>query len=155
MMYKGAVNNLQGEDFMLKKIFFLWLSYIILTLPIVADTRIPIEITKIYDGDTVEAKIDNNNPFKIRLIGIDCYETSKIHRAYKQAYCNQKTIEDVVQLGLNSKEYLKNLYNQNKNRDIFLEFKGIDIYGRALGILYFDSLNVNERLKNAGGCLVY
>lgn len=120
-----------------------------------ADTRIPIEITKIYDGDTVEAKIDKNKPFKIRLIDIDCYETSKIHRAYKQAYCNHKSIDDVIAAGLDSKKYLQNLYDNNKSNGTYLEFKGIDIYGRALGILYFDTLNVNENLKNSGGCLNY
>ncbi len=103
----------------------------------------------------MEAKIDKNKPFKIRLIDIDCYETSKIHRAYKQAYCNHKSIDDVIAAGLDSKKYLQNLYDNNKSNGTYLEFKGIDIYGRALGILYFDTLNVNENLKNSGGCLNY
>lgn len=136
---------------------FLYIIFLIstITTPTIADTRIPIEITKIYDGDTVEAKIDKNKPFKIRLIDIDCYETSKIHRAYKQAYCNHKSIDDVIAAGLDSKKYLQNLYDNNKSNGTYLEFKGIDIYGRALGILYFDTLNVNENLKNSGGCLNY
>lgn len=120
-----------------------------------ADTLIQIEITKIYDGDTVEAKIENNKPFKIRLIGIDCYETSKIHRAYKQAYYNKKTIDEVITAGLDSKKYLQKLYNKNKTTNTYLEFKGVDIYGRALGVLYFDTLNVNQNLKDFAGCMSY
>lgn len=56
---------------------------------------------------------------------------------------------------LTQKKYLQNLYDNNKSGGTYLEFKGIDIYGRALGILYFDTLNVNENLKNSGGCMSY
>ena len=60
----------------MKKILLL---FILLTLPTYAS--IPVEVLKIYDGDTIKVKIDNGNKFSIRLVGIDCYETSKIHRA--------------------------------------------------------------------------
>lgn len=119
-----------------------------------ADVRIPVELVRISDGDTVVARIDKNE-FKIRLIGIDCYETAKINRAYKQAYQNNLSIEEVVTKGLDSKRYLEELYAQNKNSKTAIEFKGLDIYNRVLGVLYFDKLNVNENLKLHGGCMMY
>ncbi len=119
-----------------------------------ADVRTPVELVRISDGDTVVARIDKNE-FKIRLIGIDCYETAKINRAYKQAYQNNLSIDEVVNKGLNSKRYLEELYAQNKNSKTSIEFKGLDIYNRVLGVLYFDKLNVNENLKLHGGCMMY
>lgn len=126
----------------------------LLALPVWADSRTPIEITKISDGDTVAARIDKNN-FKIRLIGIDCYETAAINRAYKQAYQNNLSIGEVVNKGLDSKRYLEELYKQNKNSQAYIDFKGLDIYSRVLGVLYFDKLNVNEHMQQHGGCMVY
>lgn len=55
----------------------------LLSLP--AFAAIPIEVLEVYDGDTIKVKVNNGNDFLIRLQGIDCYETSKINRAYKQA----------------------------------------------------------------------
>lgn len=123
-------------------------------LTVWADVRTPVELVRISDGDTVVARIDKNE-FKIRLIGIDCYETAKINRAYKQAYQNNLSIDEVVDKGLNSKRYLEELYAQNKNSKTSIEFKGLDIYNRVLGVLYFDKLNVNENLKLHGGCMMY
>lgn len=123
-------------------------------LTVWADVRTPVELVRISDGDTVVARIDKNE-FKIRLIGIDCYETAKINRAYKQAYQNNLSIDEVVNKGLNSKRYLEELYAQNKNSKTTIEFKGLDIYNRVLGVLYFDKLNVNENLKLHGGCMMY
>lgn len=133
---------------------FLLVSFILITQAAFADTRVPIKIIKITDGDTIEAKIANNK-FKVRLIGIDCFETSKIHRAYKQAYLNNLSVEDVVLKGKFSKDYLEKLYKDRQSNNIYLDFKGIDIYGRALGIVYFDDLDVNQNLKDFGGCMFY
>lgn len=119
-----------------------------------ADTRTPVEITKITDGDTVVAQIGDNK-FRVRLIGIDCYETSNNNRAYKQAYKNNLSIDEVIDKGLNSKLYLEKLHNQNKNSQTFLDFKGLDIYNRVLGVLYFGKINVNENLMQHGGCMAY
>ena len=52
-----------------------------------AETKIPVELLKIKDGDTVDVRLDKNT-FSVQLIGIDCYETCNIHRAYHQAYDN-------------------------------------------------------------------
>lgn len=138
---------------MFKKIIII--SVLLITnLFVLADTKIPIKIIKITDGDSLEAQI-NHNKFKIRLIGIDCYETCKIHRAYHQAYENNISINEVIARGKLSKEYFEQLYKDNQNNQILFEFLGVDRYGRALGNLYFDDININQKLIENGGCMKY
>ncbi|DAB11100.1 MAG: thermonuclease family protein [Acinetobacter sp.] len=119
-----------------------------------AETKIPVQLIKIKDGDTIDVKIEKNT-FPVRLIGIDCYETGRIHRAYRQAYDNNLSIDEVIARGKQSTAYLENLYRANKNNQVYIDFKGVDIYGRALGVIYFDKLNVNEDLQKNGGCMIY
>lgn len=111
-----------------------------------------IELLEIYDGDTIKAKIDKEI-FALRLKGLDCYETSTINRAYKQAYENNLKIEDVINKGNSAKEYLINLYN--KTSVVYFDFQGVDKHSRALGVLYFDKLNVNKELINNHICKKY
>jgi len=119
----------------------------------IADEKIKINLVKIIDGDTIIAKIDKNT-FPIRLIGIDCYETSKINRAYKQAYNENLTIDEIIKNGNEAKKYIKELYKQS-NKNVYLDFKGLDTYKRVLGIIYFGSLNINDELINKNICNAY
>ena len=93
--------------------------------------------------------------FLVRLKGVDCYETMRISRTYRQAYEEKITIEEVVKRGERSKEYLSGLFNQVGKDRIYFQFQGVDRYSRALGVLYFGRVNVNEEMIDRGGCLVY
>lgn len=123
------------------------------TLQVLADEKIKIEIIKITDGDTVKAKLENNNKFSIRLQGIDCAESYTNNRAYKQAYQENQSIDEIVKNGLNVKKYLTNLHKNTKN--VSFIFRGIDKYGRVLGVLYFDKTNINQKLIDDGLCKPY
>lgn len=118
-----------------------------------ANEKIPITITKIIDGDTVRVKMESGNKFALRLAGIDCYETYLSHRAKSQAYDEKLDVDKVIKKGMSAKEYLKELKNNTK--DISFEFSGIDKYSRVLGILYFDNININQKLINEKYCKVY
>ena len=122
--------------------------------PAIPTNSTPITITKIYDGDTVQAEVEGE-VFLVRLKGVDCYETMRISRAYRQAYEENITIEEVIKRGEKSKEYLSALFNQVQKDKIYFQFQGVDRYSRALGVLYFNKMNVNEEMINKGGCLVY
>ena len=111
-----------------------------------------IELLEIYDGDTIKAKIDKEF-FSLRLKGLDCYETSTINRAYKQAYEDNLKIEEVITKGNLAKEYLASLYNKTSN--VYFEFFGIDKHSRALGVLYFDKMNINKKLIEENVCKKY
>ena len=129
------------------------LLIIFFTQTVLATQQIPIEIIEIKDGDTVLAKLENGNKFVIRLYGIDCYESKKIHRAYKQAYLDNISIDDIVEKGLLTKQYLKN--EHAKSSTTTFSFIGVDIYKRILGILYFDGININDRLVKNNYCKNY
>lgn len=116
-------------------------------------SKISIKNLKVLDGDTVKVTFESGNKFSIRLIGIDCFETEPIHRAYKQAYYSHLSIDQVIYKGCEAKNYLENLYKNAKN--ISFVFQGIDKYGRVLGILYFDNININQHLLDKGLCLPY
>ncbi|MGN0015271.1 MAG: hypothetical protein ACI37T_07645 [Candidatus Gastranaerophilaceae bacterium] len=64
------------------------------------------------------------------------------------------SIDKVIEKGVFSKQFLEKLY-KNSNHQVFLEFMGLDTYKRVLRIIYFDDINVNETMKNNGGCLPY
>ena len=134
------------------KISFILLIVFVLCSASYAASKTPVRIVKILDGDTVRAKI-NDNIFSIRLIGIDCYETTPNNRAYRQAYNNNLTIDEVIKNGKFSKKFLINLY-KNSNVQTF-EFMGLDYYKRPLGVLYFDDVNINQKMLNHGGCLKF
>ena len=134
------------------KISFILLIVFVLCSASYAASKTPVRIIKILDGDTVRAKI-NDNIFSIRLIEIDCYETTPNNRAYRQAYNNNLTIDEVIKNGKFSKKYLINLY-KNSNVQTF-EFMGLDYYKRPLGVLYFDNVNINQKMLNHGGCLKF
>ncbi len=134
------------------KISFILLIVFVFCSASCAVSKTPVRIVKILDGDTIRAKI-NDNIFSIRLIGIDCYETTPNNRAYKQAYNNNLTIDEVIKNGKFSKKYLINLY-KNSNVQTF-EFMGLDYYKRPLGVLYFDNVNINQKMLNHGGCLKF
>ena len=112
-----------------------------------------IKITKVTDGDTVKGII-NGKEMSIRLSGIDCYETSKRDRAYKQAYLNKMSREDVVKRGKESKEILTNILKSNNN--ITVRFTDVDKrYNRNVGIIYAGDINVNEYMVQNGGCMMF
>ena len=134
------------------KISFILLIVFVFCSASYAVSKTPVKIVKILDGDTIRAKI-NDNIFSIRLIGIDCYETTTNNRAYKQAYNNNLTIGEVIKNGKFSKKYLINLYKKS-NVQTF-EFMGLDYYKRPLGVLYFDNVNINQKMLNHGGCLKF
>ena len=137
----------------MKKNILLINALFLLNSFVFAQYNIPIEIIKIYDGDTIKSKTDTGNKFNIRLFGIDCYETSKINRAYKQAYNDRLSVEEVVNNGLKAKKYLEELHSKVKCASF--NFKGIDKYNRILGVLYFENENINQKLINENYCKVY
>lgn len=113
-----------------------------------------IKVSRVLDGDTVEISNIINHKTKVRLLGIDCYETSAINRAYKQAYENKLTIDEVIYLGNESTEILRTFLDRNKAQ-IYLQPKGTEKYGRTLGIIYAGDTNINEYMVEYGKCMEF
>ena len=133
----------------MKKLLVLLLFTILSVVP--AFARSKVEVLKVYDGDTVLARI-NDNTFRIRLIGIDCFESSVGDRAKWQAKKYNMPLNEVVSYGNFAGDILKGKLNK---KDVYFSFKGIDKYNRALGILYVDNVNINDELLKTPYCKVY
>ena len=92
-------------------------------------------VTDVYDGDTITCKIDlgfkiNAYKQKIRLYGIDTPELRGEERE-RGLYYRDKLREKI----LNKDIILKTIKDKRGK------------YGRILGIIYLDDLNINEWLK--------
>ena len=110
-----------------------------------------IKVLKIYDGDSILAKI-NDNIFRIRLIVIDCFEGTNSNRASYQAQKYNLSQNEIVKGGNIAKNILK---KELKNKKTTFEFQGIDKYNRALGIIYANNENINEKMLNTPYCKIY
>ena len=97
------------------------------------------KVTRVYDGDTVKA-VGHDIEIKIRLVGIDAPETSKKKRDPGQPYSTQAT------------KYLAGLV---LNKIVDVKGYGIDRYGRVLGVIRSDGINVNFEMVKSGLAEVY
>jgi len=105
------------------------------------------EITRVVDGDTVKAVVDLGfNIFKnttIRLYGIDAPET------------RTKNEEEKVK-GLEAKEYLRVIFDAITEEDtLILQSEKLDGFGRSLGVIYYNDVNINELLVKEGKAVPY
>lgn len=112
----------------------------------------PIKLIKITDGDTIKAIVDGEEE-SIRLLDIDCYETTKNPRAVWQSKYYHLSIGKVLQKGEYSKQRLKDFIG--KRKDLTLEWNKRDHYKRILGRVYLDDLNINDYMLSEGGCEKY
>ena len=115
-------------------------------------------ITKINDGDTLTALV-NNETTKIRLLDVDCYETKKNNRMKFQQKYYGLSIDEVIRTGKQSRKKLKNLLKDH--RYIRVEWEKRDSFGRILGKVYLDDIKsagvieVNQYMLETGGCNKY
>ena len=116
--------------------------------------RHKVDLVKVIDGDTIVISDFLNVNYRIRFIGIDCFETSTINRTYKQAYENKLSIEDVMKIGNESTKILENQLNK-ASKNLYLEPKGLDKYGRTLGVIYIGETNMNDYMIQYGKCSVF
>lgn len=86
------------------------------------------EVTSVADGDTFTLKTITGERVKVRLYGIDAPERGQDY-------------------GTKSRQYLNDLCYKKT-----VEVKVIDTdqYGRTLGVVYADGLNVNETMVREG-----
>ena len=96
-------------------------------------------ITKISDGDTVQAVTPEGTKLKLRLYGIDAPETPK---GKSQG----------GPFGNGSRDYLASLVGQ---RSVRVEIRDIDRYRRMVAILWLGERNVNMEMISAGMAEAY
>lgn len=98
------------------------------------------KLIRVIDGDTIEASVDLGFGLRyqmlIRLHGINTPETRTKDLAEKKA-------------GIAAKERLQELMSDSGGKFI-LQSHGVGKYGRCLGVLFIDDVNVNNLLINEG-----
>lgn len=91
------------------------------------------KVIKVSDGDTVNVLTVEKETIRIRLLDIDAPEK-------KQAFGNKSR---------------ENLANYIAGENVKVEFKNKDRYGRVLGTIYLNDLNVNLQQIKDGFAWVY
>jgi micrococcal nuclease len=104
-----------------------------------------INITRIVDGDTVDGTIDLgfnvSINVRVRLAGIDAPE-SRTSNPDEKVY------------GLEAKEELIRLTSEDIN-PIIIKSHGLGKFGRVLGTLYINDVNINQDLIDRGYVIEY
>lgn len=96
-------------------------------------TTIKGRVIKVSDGDTITLLKDNNKKVKIRFYGIDAPEKTQ-------------------EYGIKSLDSLRKLID---NKTVEVEVKDKDRYGRFVGVVYYNNLNVNLNILEKGDAWWY
>ena len=98
------------------------------------------KLERVLDGDTIDAMIDLGFSTwvhkRIRLFGINCPET------------RTRNLDEKAK-GIESKKYLEDQFLSTGGRFV-LQSLGVGKYGRCLGNIYIDKVNINELLLKEG-----
>ena len=112
-------------------------------------------VTKVIDGDTIVVSFPNQTVATIRLLGIDCPETS-IQNNIPNEYQNITNLSCLTFFGLKAKQYVSSLIN---NSQITITFDNQttrkDMYNRFLCYVSVGQININAKLLEEGYARVY
>ena len=100
------------------------------------------KVVKVYDGDTIWVVFKYRGKFirvKIRLDGIDTPELRSSNKKEKQK-------------GIEARDFLKQIID---NRIITLHCGKFDKYGRLLGTIYHNNVNINNKMITAKHAVAY
>ena len=86
------------------------------------------KVVKVQDGDTVTLLTADSTQVRVRLDGVDCPEKKQAFGTKAKAFVSDLCFGGVVTV----------------------EDKGKDRYGRVIGVVWVDSINVNEALLRNG-----
>lgn len=112
------------------------------------------KINRVVDGDTVTI-LQNDKEVKIRLAFIDTLESAKNTRAKNMSIKCKIDIEDIIEDGLKSKAFLKQLI---LDKEVNIIFYGIDDTGtRMVGEIFFidDPESINIKMIKEGYAMPY
>jgi len=136
------------------KLFLMPLFFITLLGLARAQTKNPVyddscwvTITRVIDGDTYEFYYDSQR-YKIRLVGIDCFEIHRNNRLQKQADEAGINIEKAYDLGWQALRFVRDKI-ENKKVLLFKDYtqNNFDVYGRLLRKVWVDGYFLADSLE--------
>ena len=114
-----------------------------------------VKVSNVIDGDTIRVIFSNGSSGTIRLIGIDCPETT-LENNHVNEYQNITNLSCLTYYGLQAKTYVSSLLN---NSQIWISFDDYtakkDTYDRYLCYVTIDDIDVNALLIEEGYARVY
>ena len=126
-----------------------------------------LRVSHVVDGDTIDIINENGVKERIRLIGIDAFETRENDRLKKQMKEYGLTKTEVVNKGNEAKKYLEGKFSKSNNRYknnnntycVYIVREGKDKYGRTLAEVYYEfnkeENNIQQDLLNQGFVEIY
>ncbi len=90
------------------------------------------KVISVHDGDTIRVLVGKQQK-KVRLFGIDAPESNQAFGKVAQS-----TLKDLIW-----------------KKEVKVEFKELDRYGRIVGVVYLDSVNINLEMVKKGMAWVY
>ena len=114
------------------------------------NNRLSVNVIKIVDGDTIRVNYQGLNE-RARLIGIDAPESSMNRRVFLQTKVYKTNAKSVIDFGIKSKEFVKNLVKPDD--EVYLEFdtEKRDHYNRLLVYVWLpNGKMLNEEIIKAG-----
>ncbi len=117
---------------------YLRIVLILLVLPAIS-FAVQFKVTRVPDGDTIKVS-GNGSTITVRLVGIDAPETSKRKNEPGQPFSRKST---------------KHLASLVLNKSVVVKSYGIGRYGRTLGVVFVNGMNVNLEMVKVGLAEVY
>ena len=104
-----------------------------------------VEILRVVDGDTVDVRMDLGfnvwHKCRVRLMGINAPES------------RTRNLEEKAR-GLAAKDWLINIL-ESAQSEIEMQSHGVGKYGRVLGELYINEVNINQLMVKEGHAELY
>ena len=104
-----------------------------------------VEILRVIDGDTVDVRMDLGfnvwHKCRVRLMGINAPES------------RTRNLEEKAR-GLAAKDWLINIL-ESAQSEIEMQSHGVGKYGRVLGELYINEVNINQLMVKEGHAELY
>lgn len=123
---------------------------LVIKLPTPDDMNFYAKVSWIYDGDTIEFQHNGTN-HKVRILGIDCYETQINERLEDQAKRNHISNDSAIALGLAAKDFA---INYLKGKTVLLKRSNSepnrDVYDRYLRWVESDGVKYDSLIKAMG-----
>ncbi len=101
------------------------------------------KVTRVVDGDTVDALVD---------LGFDTWKKVRIRMVGLNAPESRTRDLEEKKKGLAAKDRLKELLQV---KSFILQSHGVGKYGRCLGELFVDDVNINKQLITEGHAVEY
>ena len=110
------------------------------------------ELVRVVDCDTIDVNLDLGfdielKKVRLRLLGIDAFETKRNSRAKKQSLAEGKSLDEIVAHGKAGTAWLM-VYLSGK--DLIVHTIKKDSFGRWLATVYANDENLNLKLLSEG-----